>query len=385
MSERWDVIVVGAGPGGASAARVLARGGARVLLLERERLPRDKVCGGGLVGRARAELDLPLGDAVERECRRARLVLPSAGVEIAVERAEPIVTMTMRRALDGRLVSAALEAGAALRDGCALTGLAPDGRGWRVTTSGGEALADTLIGADGVLSTVGRLAGLDPPPERVPAIEAEVEVDAATLARHGDEARFDVGFPAGGYAWVFPKRTHLSIGVLAARRGAKGLPAELARYLCRLGVAGRVTSRGFPIPRRPRRRLAAPGLLLVGDAAGLADPLPFEGIAAALRSGRLAAEAWLECSGDPAHTARRFRRRLSRELLGELAAARLLSAFLYRAPRARDALFRRRARPLAEAMVAVVAGERTYRSLLARPHGWLRLCRADGNPSPARS
>ena len=232
------------------------------------------------------------------------------------------------------------------------------------------------MAADGATGPTARAAGWTEPLPTVPALEAEVAVPPSVFARHASGARFDLGAPAGGYGWVFPKATHLSVGVGVFTRGGarRRLRDELARYLERVGLgeATVLRVRGAPIPVRPRR--AARGrVLLAGDAAGLADPLTGEGISLAIRSGRLAAEALLAARLDPGAAARGYLTALRRDILGELRIARGLAWVLYRRP----ALVRRLVPSLGqlagEALTEVVAGRRTYRELIASAHAWRRL------------
>lgn len=372
----FDVAVVGAGPAGSSAALRLARGGARVVLLEKQRLPRPKVCGGGLVARARRELPADVELPVERAFHRAEIRLGE--LRFGVTESQPVVDMTMRAALDARLAEAAARSGADLRDGCAVRELESRADEVVLATSRGAVRARHVIAADGVHSPLARLAGWTRPLAAIPAIEAEVDVDPATLGDRADAAVFDFDAPAG-YAWTFPKRAHVSAGVLTVERGRGGLRAELDAYLARVGLAGRAfEAHGWLIPTRPRRDGFARGrVMLVGDAAGLADPVTAEGISLALWSGRLAAESVLANEGD---APRAYERALAREILPELRIARMLAYVLYRRPRVTRVLFETAGHPFARAMAEVVSGRAGYRALLTRPSNWLRLGRsgADG-------
>src|SRR4029077_6064907 len=125
--------------------------------------------------------------------------------------------------------------------------------------------------------------------------------DDATLERFARVPRFDVGTVPYGYAWVFPKTAHLSVGVLTTHRGAINLHGQLEEYLRVIGLAPQSTERhGFVIPVRPRAgALARERMLLVGDAAGFADPVTAEGISFATQSGKLAADAIVASELDP--------------------------------------------------------------------------------------
>jgi flavin-dependent dehydrogenase len=284
--------------------------------------------------------------------------------------------MTMRAQLDGALIDAAVRAGAELRAPCAFRGIEASADGVRIATDAGPLTARVAIAGDGALSPVARAAGLPDAPAPIPALEAEVRVSDA-VRRRFDAPRFDFGTIDRGYAWVFPKHRHLSVGVLSTRRGRVALHEELERYLAHVGIEPAevegVERHGFVIPVAPRSVLARDGVLCVGDAAGLADPVTCEGISWALESGRLAARAFVEHGPSPAAVTRAYVRALRSRVLPELATARLLADVLYRRPRAARFLFRRHGRALCEAMTDVVLGRSTCRSLVRDPRSWLRL------------
>src|SRR5213083_1246909 len=261
----FDVAVVGAGPAGATAALTLARRGLSVALLERDALPRYKTCGGGLVGRALALLPPGVEQVLERRCGQADLHLLDVNQRYRATRDR----------LDHALASAAAGAGAALRAPCAVTGVTLEPRHVRLDTNTGPVTAAFVIAADGATGEVARLAGWGDGRHLIPALEYEARVDDATLDRFARVPRFDVGTVPYGYAWVFPKTAHLSVGVLTPHRGAINLHGQLEEYLRVIGLAPQSMERhGFVIPVRPRAGpLARERMLLVGDAAGFADPV----------------------------------------------------------------------------------------------------------------
>ena len=387
----FDVAIVGAGPAGTTAAILLARAGLSVALIEKEALPRYKTCGGGVVGRAFDWLPEGVLVPVEHECRAAEANLVDSGLSFRVERERPIVSMTMRADLDAALAKAAVAAGAELLAPCTLSDLRQDAGGVDLRTSAGALRARFVIGADGVLSTVARKAGWTEPVETIPALEVEAHVPPEVRRRFAGVARFDFEAVRAGYGWVFPKREHLSCGVLTMERGAANLHEALERYLARVGVAPVLSQErhGYVIPVRPRRGGFVRGrVLLAGDAAGLADPLTGEGISLAIRSGAIAASA-LGKGSDPINNSARqeldrgsdpirnsYERALRREILGELAIARFLAWTVYRRPAIARAMFRRRGHAIARGITEVFLGERTFRSLVTRPSSWLRLLRS---------
>lgn len=376
--ETWDALVVGAGPAGAACAQRLARGGARVRMLEKARLPRYKTCGGGVVTRARGMLAELGGVAYDREHRAVELHVSDADLRFRVERDEPLVSMAMRAPLDHALVEAAVAAGADLAEECALESLDDDGDVLAVRTNRGRLRARCVVACDGALSPTARAAGWHEPPETVPALEWEIGVSAGDLERFADAPVFDFPRDMRGYAWVFPKADHLSVGLLDAGPDARRLAARLEDWLASIGLAERRAEErhGFVIPVRPRAGGAARGrVLLAGDALGLADPVTCEGISHALASGTLAADAILASEGDGARARKTYTRELQRSIGRELAWARRVAALVYGRPRARTWLFERAGAGLSELMADLVAGRTGYRAALTRPGSWGRLAR----------
>ena len=394
-SHRWaDVVVVGAGPAGCTAAAHLAAAGASILLVDKALPPRYKTCGGGVVLRAarRAAIDtfpdpeLPgaphAGSQLPKRALNAvEMHLWDADLHFTVRRSEPILFSTMRADLDMWLCDAARQAGAELRAPCTVRGLRRLAEGVELHTDSGSLRGRFVIAADGAASRVARWAGWPESP-CIAAVEWEVYTDAAALARYGEAARFDFGLVPWGYAWVFPKTTHLSAGILSLERGARHLLARLTHYLRELDIpTERVERHGALIPAAPR---AAPFLrhrvLLCGDAAGLVDPLTCEGISYALQSGQLAANTLLEAEMRPDVAQERYDAALRVEVLPELRWARMLCTLLYRSQRLRSWLFQGIGQTLCETMADVIAGRRTYRELLGAPSSqralWHRLSRA---------
>jgi len=377
----YDVAIVGAGPAGAAAALVLGRAGARVAVLERESLPRYKTCGGGLVRRGAAWAGVDVTPVVERACRRVTLYLHDLGCGFTVERAEPLIAMTMRERLDFLLVTAAAAGGAALLAPCEVQSLTANAGAVRLGTTRGSVQADFVIAADGALGPTARLAGW--PDERylAPALEYEIPVNDRTLARFAAEPRFDAGAVPFGYGWVFPKASHLSVGVMSMHRGARELHELLARYLTFLGIDGGRTRRrhGSVIPVRSRSGPFIRGRVLVaGDAAGFVDPVTAEGISLALRSGQLAAQALARGSGE-ADAAAAYEAALSREILPDLRAGRLVAHLMHQHPALRRSLFARFGQSLVDGVADVFAGAHGYGTIPRRTVArWTRRVRRAG-------
>ena len=292
----YDALIVGAGPAGSATAIRLARGGARVLLVDRERFPRDKPCGGGLTGRALAHAPCDVAPVVEHEVARLRLRL-RYGTSFERDAGAPLILMTRRWRLDQHLLEQAALAGADVHDGSRLTNLVVGADRVTAELDGGRVAARVLVGADGANGTVAREAGLGGGVVRGVALEGNVSWDTLPRDCYERTAVIELGQPAGGYGWVFPKGDHANLGV--GGWGSEG--PTLRRELRRLAEAHGVPEgaleqvRGHRLPmRRPGSDAPARGrVLLVGDAAGLVDPLSGDGIYEAFLSAGLAARAIL--------------------------------------------------------------------------------------------
>jgi len=214
---------VGAGPAGTAAALALAGSGLRVGILEKAQLPRYKTCGGGLLRRAVALLPVDIRTVVERECGRAELVHHRPNLRFACTREFPIISMVMRDRFDALLAHAAEQKGIQLLTGAGVTAVELRADQVRLVTAAGLVAARLVIAADGANSVLARETGRPALRGVVPALEVELTLSAEEMQPLLGAARFDFGFVPAGYAWVFPKRDHLSVGVLTTQRGAANL------------------------------------------------------------------------------------------------------------------------------------------------------------------
>ncbi|MFH8239061.1 geranylgeranyl reductase family protein [Streptomyces sp. NPDC018321] len=289
----WDVIVVGAGPAGATAARVAAEHGCETLLLERAVIPRYKTCGGGLIGASLAALPAGLPLKVHDTVQQFTFA-HNGGKERTLDCRTPTCALVYRSELDAALTEAAAAAGAKVQDGTALTQLEQHGDTVTVKTGHGDTLhARVVVGADGSASRVARYVGVECAQVDL-ALEAEVPVDGPTAARWRGRVLMEWGPLPGSFGWVFPKGDVCTAGVVAARGNPVALRAYKDDFLKRQGLFG-------PTPlhdtghltrcRRPGSPLARGRVLVAGDAAALVDHWSREGISYALRSGDLAGRA----------------------------------------------------------------------------------------------
>jgi geranylgeranyl reductase family protein len=370
-SRRYDVLVVGAGPAGSIAATVLSRAGANVALVDKARFPRDKACGDLIGPRALqvlADLGIPeppgpdVGDMLVVGPTGRRVRLPCFDGRSYPGRARAVT----RAVFDDSLRRAALDAGAVPVDGRADQPLGAGGAIEGFTIGDGQQIrADFVIGADGATSRVAECSGLVDA-RRVLwgfAVRSYLDqpVELPTIALWEQERWAAVP----GYGWIFPgpagtANAGVGIGTLADRQAGslavRLMPAFLD-HLLGLGLL-RPRSAGTAPPRRLGGWLkmgmvgttpAAGRVLLVGDAAGLVNPLQGEGIAQAMTSGRAAAEAILRV---PAQAAAQYRRRLADVHLPYQRITAAVHAALVPHPRAVAAVGRLLTAPVASGALA---------------------------------
>jgi geranylgeranyl reductase family protein len=378
---RYDVVVVGAGPAGSSAALTLAQQGVRVALLERARFPRYKTCGAGIVGRAMQVLPAAARQAVERECHTAELNMLDSDIHFRVTREEPIIWMSMRDKLDHVLAGNAQQAGAYLEEECNVLNAENGKEGVTIETSKGDLVASYVIVCDGALSSVAKKVGWAETRTLFPAVEWEISVSPDIFETFGHAARFDFGLVPQGYAWVFPKGFHLSVGIASMRRTRASLNAALRRHLASLGIEAceNVSRHGAVVAMGPREGgFMKHQFLLAGDAAGFTDPVSGEGISFATASGKAAARALLNGSFIEKSVEEAYRAILETTVLCELRPALYLGKLLHGPASIRNYVFRRKGQELAEAVTDVISGKATYRDLAARVRGYLeRMLKPD--------
>ena len=280
--KRWDAIVAGAGPAGCAAAYDLAASGRSVVLLDRSNFPRQKACAGGLTMKAVRALRYSIAPVVRETVRRIEVSNNFASPSV-LKNTRPICVMTVREELDTFCLNKTLEAGAEFRRIKSIGSIDESNDG--VVLSAGEEQFEArfLIGADGANSQVRHLLGDASWFRKAFALEAQVPCSGQQ-----PELSLDFGVVKNGYGWVFPKGEHLNVGLCAESpdENLKLTRAALAEYIRKkLGseTYGHVIGQylgmgGWEDDSVPRR------VFLIGDAAGLVDPLTGEGICTTLSS-----------------------------------------------------------------------------------------------------
>lgn len=400
--EKFDVLVVGAGPAGSFAAERLSSAGVRVALFDGRPAGEPKACGGGVTSKALKAWPHLL-EATGRMIDELELYSPG-GKRLHLELEEPFAIYS-RTAFDSYLLERARAAGAqVIHERVTLRPRLKENDSWTVKTrSGAEWSAPLIVAADGANSPIAkRLAGALPP------AEMEVAFGYRTPLPKAESAPTIVAFLPGwaGYAWAFPRVDHISFGIAtsqdafdhqlldkllwqfmlgyyrmredstarlwASRKKDAELDSQIETELRR--VAERYAARipGLAPKTWDTRRVAGEGWALIGDAAGFADPVTGEGIYYALRSAELFSDAYLE--GVALDYENRWRADFGRELRRASEMRRRFYGNFWGAPFTERMIeFARTHRGIRKVLGELVAGDQGYVDLkrtLARRALW---------------
>jgi len=397
QAAQADVLVVGAGPAGATAARTLAAAGVSTVLLDRAAFPRHKPCGGALSARVTGRfpyLETALHRIATHWISRLHLEGPS-GASLDLRSDTPAALMIRRLEFDALLATLACESGARMIAGAEVAQATQDADTVAVTTRDGRSFSGRyLIACDGVHSTTARRLGIvDTWPRNALAIDMMEETPNGSLRAEDPGCLWvQYGCPAPGmngsralwegYGYVFPKRDHINVGIgylLPAYRAASREPAYASHraFVERLKTQGIVRGESqrrcftpFLIPvSGPRRVLSARRVLLAGDAAGFVHGLTAEGIYYAMVSGDLAARTIIDAlstngrrrAPDLSGYSRAWRAEIGQELRDSV----LLQRYMFARPDRIDAVVAGASgnSTVSNAAVRYLAGDVSYRSV----------------------
>jgi geranylgeranyl reductase family protein len=375
------VIVVGAGPAGATAALALASAGIGVRLLDRSAFPRNKPCGGGISARVLQRfpyLVRALPRITTHTVSRLHLEGPD-GRSAAIDTGGTAALMIRRVEFDALLVALAVEAGAQLITGADIVQVAEhDERVTLTTRDGKQFTSPVVVAADGVNSVVARRLGINKgwPPSAVALDMMEEtprtllrDVDPGTLwvaygynpQENRDAASHAGRTPAEGYAYVFPKRDHVNVGigyVLSHFRET----VDQAPYDVQRRFVERLSDRGVVVGGSVRGRV-----LLAGDAGGFVNAVTAEGIYYAMVTGELAAHA-IRTTPSVSKLAARYRRACDYEIGAELRDSVRIQRYLFADGRRIGQLIdgAHREKAVVGLVADFVKGSRSYRDLRRR-------------------
>jgi len=344
--RKYDVIVVGMGPAGASAAYELSKRGISVLAFDKQAHPRYKVCGGGLSARIARILPADFPNVIEETVHRVQFTY-GAQEFFLIESPEPIAYMVMRQHFDRWLVEKAREVGTEIREEETVVDIRDGKEGVDVFTMQGRYRSRVVIGADGVMSVVAQQCFLGRSLRTIPALESEVQEEPLHPFQEIPTALISLQAVKKGYGWIFPKQQGISVGVGEFVNGTKRPKQSFRDFigheptLAGLKIPAPL---GYPLPiahvqahrngQAWAGRLVRGRAMLVGDAGHLVDPLLGEGIYYAIRSGQLAAKSVSDMLCNPIqHQLNEYETLVGKEFGSEFRVAGRLGKIIYGLPR----------------------------------------------------
>ncbi|MBW4616753.1 MAG: geranylgeranyl reductase family protein [Desmonostoc vinosum HA7617-LM4] len=328
----YDCIIVGAGPGGGTAAYHLAKQGRSVLILEKESLPRYKPCGGGVSPAIAQWFDFDFSPAISLKADSLRFTLKlSDPVETKVTTKEP-VWMVRRDVFDHFLVQQAQKQGAELKDNTEVTGIEFKNNSWQVNTANGPITGRYLIAADGAKGPMAKWLGFK---ERKRRLAGTLETQIPANINNQSIIQFEFGLVKNGYMWNFPKADGYSISVGTFIGGE---PQDFKKVLQEYAQSFNVdlnTSNQYNHSLclwDGNQKLHTQNAVLAGETACVVDPMTGEGIRPSIFSGLLAAGAINDALAGDISALERYSDAINEQWGADMAWAQKLAGAFYRFP-----------------------------------------------------
>jgi len=363
VKDRYDVVIVGAGPAGTAAGKVLARNGLDVLIADRARFPRTKLCGGGLTPKTVALLKeifgvSPVDKIAHVQSREFALYNRTRFINSYTD--DKQIHLISRLDLDNMLLNGAMAAG------CDFSGdtFVNEFDNQHVYLNGVKVRYKYLIGADGVNSNVRRHIGKRLNKKDIAtALQFDIpEIDTEL------KVKIYFGYVKYGYAWIFPKKAHTSVGIACLDYKKRKVKQNFEDFLKDIGLYRdykKYDLRGALLPygtyiEKPYKD----NILLVGDAAGYVEPLSGEGIYFALLSGKYASEAILE----PGHeVGKAYENKCRHDIIGFFRQAKLSRPLVYRRPFMSITLLKmRKSDDVVRYYIELISGKIDYKSFFRK-------------------
>ncbi len=359
----FDIVVVGAGPSGASVAYHSAKRGLNVAIIEREIFPRYKPCGGVVAIHVEKILDFPLTPVVEQRISRM-LISFKLKKRFVSDFGRPFVYMVMRDKFDQFLVDKAQSAGARVYYENLLVNIEKNNEGYCVKTDKNCFYAKYIIAADGANSNVRNLLGIPAFHNVSVALDREIYAPKLDINKWNNTLVLDFGWLESGYGWIFPKKNNFSLGVGGARKVSRQLLSYynklFNKFSHELNLNDVFFSKGHRLPiRKQGESLVYENVILVGDAAGLIDPLSGEGIYYSIRSGQIAADVVYQNKNDQMSLIT-YEERIDKEIQPELEVSKVMLMLLDSAPSFWIPFLLRENNPFFQYYCKIFTGEHKY-------------------------
>lgn len=362
MNKIHDCIIVGAGPAGGTAAYHLAKNGRDVLILEKEKLPRYKPCGGGVSPEIGNWFDFDFSPVISVKIKSFQYTWRMKD-PIEIELEKPI-WMVMREQFDYFLIKKSLEQGANLQENTKVTGVSFTKNSWLITTNNGDYQSRYIIAADGSKGQTAKLIGFK---DRKRLLGGAIEAETKTFTDHKSIANFEFGMIKNGYLWNFPKADGCSFGIGIFRGTAhEDIKAILASYASILKIDMSTANQyGHPLyiwDGNQNLHSENEKALLTGESACLVDPLTAEGIRPSIYSGLKASEAINQAISGDTNAIKNYTETIKKELGKDMKWAEILAWLLYSHPQFCYRNFLKNP-SISKTMGKIFCGEMHYRDL----------------------
>lgn len=337
LDHLYDCIIVGAGPGGSSLAAKLAKNGFDVLLLDKSKFPRYKVCGGGLTKRASEKMPVDPSPII-RDKVNTFIVAEGSKEKYVIEQKNPFLYMVMRDELDQMLVIHAVSCGATFLTNMNVQKVIEHKGFVVVKTSQQMFYGRFVVGADGIHSTVAKQVGLMTDRKKVAALEMEIYCKKNIIEHFNNKIVIDYKSVPNGYLWVFSKGLHISVGIQSHKLSHEEIAPILQSFIRSYKMDGMVLSeKGSFFSEGGRRdRIVTRKTALIGDAAGLVDSFMGEGIYYALWSAELLANRLITEFKQNSSVLVSYQQDVHTKIIPELKLFEYLGRELYNSPQIAD-------------------------------------------------
>jgi len=325
---KFPVVIIGAGPAGTSCAYHLSQFGIDNAILEKESLPRQKVCAGGITTRINKLFNFNINHLIHQQVKQILLGY-NTREKFLLSWPDPFIYTVEREEFDFYLAQKAAEKGTKIYDNTKVERL----EGENIYTNRGVFKASYIVDAGGAGSFLSKKMKLKR--RWVKTLQAEVKVPLNVMKKYSEKIRADLNLVPLGWAWVFPKKNHLTVGIGCIDRSTKRcqLDSLLKSYLDFLfPVYQKIKVASYPISLPSwTNKIAKDNFLLIGEAGNFVDPLSGEGIYWGVKSGKLAAE-FLKSIIERKKNCEAFNEIAQKEVFNYLRVLFLISVFFYRMP-----------------------------------------------------